>query len=98
MGWTSRIADVRNASSASASAVTGMSRSSIVEPAPLDEQAPGDAGQAAGAERRRHQPAVDGQEHVGAAAFAQLAGGVGEYRLARAVAPGLGQGQHVLGV
>ena len=51
--------------------------------APLQDQRPGHAGQAAARQGRRAQLAVDDVEDVGAGALAQVPGEVGEHRLGR---------------
>ena len=67
-------------------ASTSIGSSTSTHVVPLEHQRPGDAGQAAGGERRRAQLAADDVEDVGAGALAEVAGQVGEDRLGRAPA------------
>ena len=101
IGCTSRVVDVRNASSASCSAPTGVAVSRISMPSSrgeLQHQRARHAEQAARRTRRRDRHAVAHHEHVGAGGLAQLVARVGEHRFARAALVRVRERPHVLGV
>ena len=93
---TSRVVEVRNTSLACATTSIGSSTST--PPNHSRTSARVTPGQAAARQRRRAQLPVDHVEDVGPGALAQVAGQVGEDRLARAASVRLGQGDDVLGV
>ena len=95
---TSRVDDVRKASSDVAEPLhRDVDLRDLVAEQLADELA-GDAGQAAGRERGSDEPAVEADEDVGARPLAERADGVGEDRLAGAALVGVGQRDDVLGV
>ena len=90
MACTSRVDDVRKASSASASAVER--EVDLVDVDQLEQQLAGDAGQAPGRQGRGAEPTVDADEDVGAGALAEPPGGVGEDGLGGAAVGARGRG------
>ena len=95
IGSTSLVELVRNTSSAVSSTDSGSVCSRTGSPSARHHsmrQLAGDAGQAAGVQRRREQHAVHDDEDVGAGALAQLAAGVGEDRLDGRRGPWRGRG------
>ena len=100
-GCTSRVVEVRKASSASRSASSGSGVSSTAMPSgvgELEHERARHAEQAARRSRRRGDHAVAHDEHVGAGRLAQLVARVGEDRLARAALVRVRERAHVLGV